>query len=86
MKKSFLIILSSCIVLSAAAQEKKVKTGWKFDGGLPATTFDSDLGLQYGALVEFSNSYQNILLQQKLNLCYNKKMQYYSNKRRDNLL
>jgi outer membrane protein assembly factor BamA len=55
MKKSFLIILSSCIVLSAAAQEKKVKTGWKFGGALPTITYDSDLGFQYGALAEFFN-------------------------------
>ena len=38
-----------------SAQEKKVKTGWKFGGALPATTFDSNLGFQYGALVEFFN-------------------------------
>ncbi len=36
-------------------QEKKVKTGWKFGGALPAISFDSDLGFQYGALVEFYN-------------------------------
>ncbi len=38
-----------------SAQEKKVKTGWKFGGALPAVSFDSDLGFQYGALVEFFN-------------------------------
>lgn len=38
-----------------SAQEKKVKTGWKFGGALPAVTFDSDLGFQYGALAEFFN-------------------------------
>jgi outer membrane protein assembly factor BamA len=43
------------LVLSVSAQEKKVKTGWKFGGALPAVTFDSDLGFQYGALVEFFN-------------------------------
>ncbi|MBE3141319.1 MAG: hypothetical protein IMZ53_12165, partial [Thermoplasmata archaeon] len=43
------------LVLSVSAQEKKVKTGWKFGGALPAITFDSDLGFQYGALVEFFN-------------------------------
>lgn len=36
-------------------QEKKVKTGWKFAGALPAVSFDSDLGFQYGALMEFHN-------------------------------
>jgi outer membrane protein assembly factor BamA len=62
MKKTLSVILLSLLVISVSAQdkpasspEKKVKTGWKFDGGLPAVTFDSDLGFQYGALVEFSN-------------------------------
>jgi outer membrane protein assembly factor BamA len=45
----------SVLVLSVSAQEKKVKTGWKFGGALPAISFDSDLGFQYGALVEFFN-------------------------------
>lgn len=43
------------LVLTVSAQEKKVKTGWKFGGALPVVTFDSDLGFQYGALVEFFN-------------------------------
>lgn len=43
------------LVLSVSGQEKKVKTGWKFGGALPAITFDSNLGFQYGALVEFFN-------------------------------
>ena len=43
------------MILSVSAQEKKVKTGWKFGGALPAISFDSDLGFQYGALVEFFN-------------------------------
>lgn len=57
MKKTFSVILVSMLVLSLSAQEKekKVKTGWKFGGALPAITFDSDLGFQYGALVEFFN-------------------------------
>jgi outer membrane protein assembly factor BamA len=55
MKKPFLIILMTFIVLSASAQEKKVKTGWKFGGALPAVSYDSDLGFQYGALAEFFN-------------------------------
>ena len=45
----------SFLALSVNAQEKKVKTGWKFGGALPAISFDSDLGFQYGALVEFYN-------------------------------
>jgi outer membrane protein assembly factor BamA len=55
MKKTFLVFLISMLVLSVSAQEKKVKTGWKFGGALPATTYDSDLGFQYGALAEFFN-------------------------------
>jgi outer membrane protein assembly factor BamA len=55
MKKTFLIFLLSFLVLSLSAQEKKIKTGWKFGGALPAVTFDSDLGLEYGALAEFFN-------------------------------
>ena len=55
MKKTFLIFLITLLVLSVSAQEKKVKTGWKFGGALPTITYDSDLGFQYGALVEFFN-------------------------------
>ncbi len=55
MKKTLSVFLISLMVFSLSAQEKKVKTGWKFGGALPATTYDSDLGFQYGALVEFFN-------------------------------
>jgi outer membrane protein assembly factor BamA len=55
MKKAFLLIVSFLFMLNANSQESKVKTGWKFGGALPAISFDSDLGLQYGALVEFFN-------------------------------
>lgn len=55
MKKTFLVFLLAFLVLSLSAQEKKVKTGWKFGGALPAVTYDSDLGLEYGALAEFFN-------------------------------
>lgn len=55
MKKTFLVFLLSILVLSASAQEKKVKTGWNFGGALPAITYDSDLGFEYGALAEFFN-------------------------------
>jgi outer membrane protein assembly factor BamA len=55
MKKILSFFLISFFVLTISAQEKKVKTGWKFGGALPAITFDSDLGFQYGALVEFFN-------------------------------
>jgi outer membrane protein assembly factor BamA len=55
MKKILSVFLISLLVHSISAQEKKIKTGWKFGGALPATTYDSDLGLQYGALAEFFN-------------------------------
>jgi hypothetical protein len=55
MKKTLTILIIAFLTLSVSAQEKKVKTGWKFGGALPAVTFDSDLGFQYGALVEFFN-------------------------------
>lgn len=55
MKKILLVLLFSSSVLYLGAQEDEVKTGWKFGGALPAITFDTDLGLQYGALVEFFN-------------------------------
>jgi len=55
MKKIFLVFLASLLVVSLSAQEKKVKTGWKFGGALPAISYDSNLGFQYGALVEFYN-------------------------------
>ena len=55
MKRTFLVFLISMLALSVSAQEKKVKTGWKFGGALPAITYDSDLGFEYGALAEFFN-------------------------------
>ena len=55
MKKTLLVFLLSLLILSVSAQEKKVKTGWNFGGALPAVTYDSDLGFQYGALAEFFN-------------------------------
>lgn len=55
MKKIFAALIISMLVLSVSAQEKKVKTGWKFGGALPAISYDSDLGFQYGALAEFFN-------------------------------
>ena len=55
MKKCLFVLLLSLLALHVLAQEKKVKTGWKFGGALPAISFDSDLGFQYGALAEFFN-------------------------------
>jgi outer membrane protein assembly factor BamA len=62
MKKALSVLLVLMIALSVYGQEgqkevkeKKVKTGWKFGGALPAISYDSDLGFQYGALAEFFN-------------------------------
>ena len=62
MKKALSIILILMTIVTVYAQEeqkekkeKKPKEGWRFGGALPATTYDSNLGFQYGALVEFYN-------------------------------
>lgn len=54
---SFIVILSTIAISQdekAAPKEDKVKTGWNF-GGLPVVSFDSDLGFQYGALLNLFN-------------------------------
>lgn len=55
MKKALLFCIIAIFILPLSAQEQKVKTGWKFGGALPAISFDSDLGFQYGALFEIHN-------------------------------
>lgn len=55
MKKNLLFFACFCISLSLFAQNEKkdeqlIKKNWNF-GALPTITFDSDLGFQYGALV-----------------------------------
>lgn len=58
MKNSLSVLLLIAITLSPLSgqeKEKKEKVGWKFGGALPAITYDSNLGFQYGALVEFFN-------------------------------
>ncbi len=53
MKKNVFLIAILCLNLSLFAQDKKeevAKDGWNF-GALPTITFDTDLGFQYGALV-----------------------------------
>jgi len=55
MKRTLILFLVITLSISVSAQEKKIKTGWKFGGALPTVTYDSDLGFQYGALVEFFN-------------------------------
>jgi outer membrane protein assembly factor BamA len=61
MKKTLLFVLISLLAISAFSQEtgkekdkvkeKKIKTGWNV-GLLPTITYDSDLGLQYGGLID----------------------------------
>ncbi|HBQ82718.1 MAG: hypothetical protein A2X03_11680 [Bacteroidetes bacterium GWA2_40_15] len=55
MKRNLILLMIFMLSLSLNAQDKPVKTGWKFGGALPAVTYDTDLGFQYGALVEFYN-------------------------------
>ncbi len=54
----FLAALTALILMSVSSfgneqqpKDDNVKTGWRLGGLLPVITFDSDLGLQYGALV-----------------------------------
>lgn len=54
MKKSALVFLSAIFVFSLQAQETKTKSGWNF-GVLPSISFDSDLGFQYGGLIDLYN-------------------------------
>jgi len=54
MKKYYLSVMCVCLSLSLFAQAEKkdelIKKNWNF-GALPTITFDTDLGFQYGALV-----------------------------------
>lgn len=54
MKKIITALLVSALTITTFAQESKVKTGWNL-GPLPTITFDTDLGFQYGALVNLFN-------------------------------
>jgi hypothetical protein len=55
MKKLGLLFFISLFSMQIIAQEDEViKTGWNF-GALPTITFDTDLGFQYGALVNLYN-------------------------------
>lgn len=53
MKKLFLIALICSFMFTTSAQEV-AKQGWNF-GALPTITYDTDLGFQYGALVNLFN-------------------------------
>jgi hypothetical protein len=50
----FSMIFLSLFILNAQEKTPITKTGWNF-GGLPTITFDTDLGFQYGALVNLYN-------------------------------
>lgn len=56
MKKAVVFSIIMAFFLAAGGQDKEMvtKTGWNF-GALPTITFDTDLGFQYGALVNLYN-------------------------------
>ncbi len=54
MKKLLLTMLIVAAATFASAQDEDAKTGWNV-GPLPTITFDTDLGFQYGALVNLFN-------------------------------
>lgn len=54
MKKLLLIIALVAATSNLFAQNELTKSGWNF-GALPTITFDSDLGFQYGGLVNLFN-------------------------------
>lgn len=58
MKKNLFFACIMCISLAVFSQTEKqselIKKNWNF-GALPAITFDTDLGFQYGALVDLYN-------------------------------
>ena len=54
MKKLLLFAAILSIVTMVFAQDDLTKSGWNF-GALPTITFDSDLGFQYGGLVNLYN-------------------------------
>ncbi|MDX9928284.1 MAG: BamA/TamA family outer membrane protein [Bacteroidales bacterium] len=54
MKKTLTVLAILFLVAGTNAQDVKPKTGWNF-GALPSVTFDSDLGFQYGGLINLFN-------------------------------
>lgn len=54
MKRSIILFAFTLFFMVASAQETKTKTGWNF-GALPTITYNTDLGFQYGALVNLFN-------------------------------
>ncbi len=60
MKKILLAVLLGFPIMVAAqnnepGKQEKVKTGWNL-GGLPVVAYDTDLGLEYGGLVNCSTT------------------------------
>ncbi len=54
MKRFVLLFVFSFYLSPVFSQEEVIKEGWNF-GALPTITFDTDLGFQYGALVNLYN-------------------------------
>lgn len=51
---TFFLLISFMAFSQQAEKEKQIKTGWNF-GLLPAVSYNTDLGFQYGGLVNFFN-------------------------------
>ena len=55
---AFLLATAICSAqtdtLKQTSKKEKIKTGWNV-GGIPVVAFDTDLGFEYGALVQFFN-------------------------------
>lgn len=57
MRNSIVLFLATLVLtthFSFSQENEKIKTGWNL-GALPTITFDTDLGFQYGALVNIFN-------------------------------
>ncbi|HYQ57789.1 MAG TPA: BamA/TamA family outer membrane protein [Draconibacterium sp.] len=54
MKRILFSIVLLAVFTAASAQESFTKQGWNF-GALPTITFDTDLGFQYGGLINLYN-------------------------------
>jgi len=55
MKKLFLSVFFLSFLFGINAQDVVKKEGWKLSGLLPAVSFDSDLGFQYGGVIDISD-------------------------------
>jgi len=51
MKRCLLFYFLSILIYSSSAQEIKIKEGWNF-GVLPVISYDTDLGIEYGGLLD----------------------------------